>query len=276
MGTSKCPRLLLTVCALVALGAAAWAADRPTPPASRSHRKAHKKVAPLVLPPLPAGPLRQVPMDQIPASAPQVSYQNGMLAISSQNSTLGEILKNVRQLTGASIDLPPNGANERVVAQLGPGAPRDVLAQLLNGTAFNYVMVGTAADPKTIASVVISPKPMGGEVQTAANYQPPVDSNPIQPPMPFRPGIVQQQPPATAEADDSSDDSDAEDKDDEEGDQSAQPQPGGVAVQPGEQPDQSGVPNGGPMTPEQILQKLRQGQPQPPQGYPQPPQQQQQ
>jgi hypothetical protein len=216
-------------------------------------------------------------MDQIPASAPQVSYQNGLLAISSQNSTLGEILKNVRQLTGASVDLPPSGANERVVAQLGPGAPRDVLAQLLNGTAFNYVMVGTAADPKTVASVVITPKPAGGgEVQTATNFQPPVDSNPnpMQPPMPFRPGIVQQQQPAVAAVEDASDDSDAEDKDDEDADQPQQPQPGGVALQPGEQPDQSGAPNGGPMTPEQILQKLRQGQP--PQAYPQPPQQQQQ
>jgi len=41
-----------------------------------------------------------------------------------QNSTLGEILRDVRKLTGASIEIPQgSGASERVIAHLGPGAP---------------------------------------------------------------------------------------------------------------------------------------------------------
>ena len=86
-------------------------------------------------------------MDQIPAAAPRVTYENGLLSITAQNATLGDILREVRKLTGATIDVPPAGANERVVVQLGPGAPRDVLATLLNGTSFNYVMLGSASDP---------------------------------------------------------------------------------------------------------------------------------
>lgn len=98
----------------------AQAVDKSSEP-PHAHRKAHKKPQPLVLPPLPPGPLTQIPMDQMPAATPKVTYENGMLSITAQNATLGEILKNVRQLTGATIDVPPAGANERVVVQLGPG-----------------------------------------------------------------------------------------------------------------------------------------------------------
>src|ERR1019366_6990301 len=120
-----------------------------TAPATHSttpHRKSHKAPKPLVLPPLPSGPLLQVPMDQLPPMPAKVGCQGGLLTIAAQNSTLGEILRDVRKLTGASIDIPPGSGGERVVAYLGPGAPRDVLAALLNGTSLNYVMLGSSAE----------------------------------------------------------------------------------------------------------------------------------
>jgi hypothetical protein len=90
------------------------------------------------------------------------AIKNGLLAISAQNSTLGEILRDVRRLTGASIDIPQgSGANERVVTSLGPGAPRDVLAGLLNGSSFNYVMLGSNSDPRAVSSVILTAKPSG-------------------------------------------------------------------------------------------------------------------
>ena len=113
-------------------------------------------------------------MDQIPATPAKVSYQGGLLTISAQNSTLGEILRDVRKLTGASIEIPPgSGTGERVVAHLGPAAPRDVLAGLLNGSSFNYVMLGSSSDPTAVSSVILTPKPSAaGETQTAANLNP--------------------------------------------------------------------------------------------------------
>jgi hypothetical protein len=267
------------------------AAPTPLPNATR-HRKSHKTQKPLVLPPLPSGPLSQVPMDQIPATPAKVSFQGGLLTISAQNSTLGEILRDVRKLTGASIEMPPGSAaaNERVVAHLGPGAPRDVLAGLFNGTPFNYVMVGSNSDPTAVSSVVLTAKTSSaGETRTAANaYQ----GNPGQmppnrfPPQPFNQQLIVPQPngqpgvgqAANAEGDES------KDADEENADESAddQAQPG----QPG-QPDADGAnaqdqqvqqdpnqPNAGPKTPEQILEMLRRQQPPgaaiPP---PQPPQQ---
>ncbi len=134
----------------------------------------------------------------------KVSFQGGLLSISAQNSTLGEILREVHQLTGASIDIPQgSGANERVITNLGPGAPRDVLAGLLNGSSYNYVMVGSASDPSAISSVMLMPKQSSpGDVQTAANVPTNVyqndDSVPRRPspfPQPFSQATLPPQPP---------------------------------------------------------------------------------
>src|ERR1700693_2080062 len=173
-GTCRRVGWVILLAALAQTAYAQTAAPAPAPTATRHHKSHHKAQKPLVLPPLPSGPLSQLPMDQIPPTPAKVSYQGGLLTISAQNSTLGEILRDVRKLTGASIEIPPgSGANERVVAHLGPGAPREVLAGLFNGTAFNYVMVGSNTDPTAVSSVVLTPKtPSAGETQSAANvYQ---------------------------------------------------------------------------------------------------------
>jgi hypothetical protein len=96
--------------------------------ASKSHRKAAKKPP---LPPLPSGPRGPVPqisLDSMQAVAPHVTYQDGQLTIVAPNSTLADILRAVRKLTGAEMDIPPN-ANERVVTNLGPGPAPGVVAE---------------------------------------------------------------------------------------------------------------------------------------------------
>src|SRR6202051_971125 len=88
-------------------------APQSDPPAQHRAHKA-KKPRPLP-PPLPSGtqgPVPQVPLDAIPAVAPTVSYQDGMLTMLAPNSTLGDILRGVRKHTAADIDIPA-AASER-------------------------------------------------------------------------------------------------------------------------------------------------------------------
>ena len=109
--------------------------------------------------------------EQRPAAAPLVIYLNGKLSVTAKNSTLGDILRAIATKTGANIEVPEN-ANERVVSQLGPAPARDVMAALLNGSHFNYVMVGTEADPNAVARVVLtakSEKADSGPVVAGAN-----------------------------------------------------------------------------------------------------------
>lgn len=249
----------------ILLVAPALFAQTPSPRRDRRLLRRHPQQREVVLPTQPSGPLTQVSLDQLPAAPPQVSYQNGSLTIMAENSTLGDILREVHKATGASIDVPAN-ANERVVARFGPAPARDVLASLLNGSSFNYVLVGSVTDPTALSSVMLTAKSGGGIIpaptQTTVVYQPP----------PVRTGFVP--PPAVAPAaeatDDSADDSeDAEDKDDE---QPAAGQPGQAdANSAAPQPDAS-QPNAGPKSPQQIMEMLRKTMQQPPPQPPQPPQ----
>ncbi len=95
--------------------------------------------------------------EQRPAAPPVVSYQNGKLIVIAKNSTLGDVLRAIANKTGAGIDVPEN-ANERVVSQLGPALARDVIASLLNGSHYNYIVVGTESDPNAVARVVLTIK----------------------------------------------------------------------------------------------------------------------
>jgi hypothetical protein len=256
---------------------AAPATKPPVTAAQKAHHKKPAKVTKKVaLPALPGGPLRQLPMDQIPSTPAKVTYQGGMLSISAQNSPLGEILREVRKLTGAAIEMPSHASasNERVITHLGPGTPRDVLVSLLNGTSFNYVMLGSSSDPSMISNIILTAKtPPGGETQTAANVvsgnpapgvvMPP---HPIQAPQAFNPQMGQPVQPGNGEAEENKEE-EPDNTVDENANTDEQAQPGqNGEVNGGQDPNQ---PNAGPKTPEQILEMLRrqQGQ-QPPAGPP--------
>ena len=190
-------------------------------------------------PPLPAytpAPLQPLPLDQVPAVAPRVKYAGGELTIVAHNSTLGDVLKAVRQQTGAELDIPPN-ASERVVADLGPGPARDVIAQLLNGTHFNYVMVGSATDPTAVQSIVLTAKSSGADTTTAAANRP---GAPGAPQRGLGVGTAATAPPTDPQDDGADEPDTTEDQAADQGDQQNQQNP-----------------NQTPKTPEQLLQELQ-------------------
>src|SRR5580700_5592488 len=123
---------------------------------SNGQRKPKKPVQLAPLPSGPTGPVQQIPLDSIAPVPPQVSYQNSQLTIVAPNSTLGDVLRAVRKQTGAEIDIP--SAPERVVTHLGPGPAREVVAELLNGSRFNYVLMGSSTNDATLSKVVLVAK----------------------------------------------------------------------------------------------------------------------
>ena len=92
---------------------------------------------------------------QIAAQPPQVTYVNGLLAINAENSTLADVLAAVRVSTGADVEAP-SGLKDRVVVKLGPAPAGEVLADLLNGSGLDYVIVGSPNDSKVLGSVLIT------------------------------------------------------------------------------------------------------------------------
>jgi len=149
---------LLIGAAVAGMAGSSFAAAQQDAPKKAVTRKPATKKAqpPAPLPSGPTGPMQPMPLDSIAAVPPQVTYQNNQLTIVAPNSTLTDILRAVRKQTGADIDIPP--APERVVTHLGPGPARDVVAELLNGSRFNYVLLGSPDNDAVLTRVVLVAK----------------------------------------------------------------------------------------------------------------------
>ncbi len=91
----------------------------------------------------------------------EVSFQDGLLAIHSNKATLSEVLFAVQQRTGAEIAIAAGAEQEKVVAELGPAPAPEVLAQLLNGSRFNFLILSAPDHPSQLERVILTPRSDG-------------------------------------------------------------------------------------------------------------------
>jgi hypothetical protein len=123
-----------------------------------------------------------------------VGYASGKLMVKADKASLAEILNEVRRQTGADVSMPPAASQEQVVGSFGPGAPRDVLSSILNGSQFNFIILGAENDPSRLQSVTLTARGEG-ESQPAI-YNPvvenPVASTPAETPQPQAEGVEPQ------------------------------------------------------------------------------------
>jgi hypothetical protein len=102
----------------------------------------------------------------------RVGFDRGLLTISARNATLAAVLYQVHLRTGADIPIPSGAEQEQVAIQAGPGPAKDVIAALLNGSRFNYVLQGTAQDPQGVGTLILTPKSNVSEGSPVAAPQP--------------------------------------------------------------------------------------------------------
>ncbi|HEX8711767.1 MAG TPA: hypothetical protein VF730_07830 [Terracidiphilus sp.] len=173
---------------------AAQGKKRSTRAKAVAAKTAQKPEAPAPPPPPPPPP--NWPVNDPPAKA-SVEWNAQGLSIDAKNSSLQEILKEISEQTGAKIE--GMSQDQRVFGVYGPGQPREVLSDLLEGSGYNVLMVGNAARgvPQHIE---LSERPKGGPqpnapVSPGEMYEPPVA--PYQPPEPIVRPNNQPQPPRT-------------------------------------------------------------------------------
>ncbi len=127
------------------------------------------------------------------ASPAVVKWDSQGLRISAKNSSLREILNQVTSRTGATLE--GLTSDERVFGEYGPGPAKEVLAQLLHGSAYNVMLIGEQGQG-TPRQIVLSPRVAANTnpVQHAAVQQqnnvdddpePVVDDTPPPPPPPI-------------------------------------------------------------------------------------------
>jgi len=133
-------------------------------------------IAPLAATSAPA-PIVQPAVNVPPALEPtaNVHYSQGQLTVTSQNASLGTVLKLISAKTGATIDLAPELQNEPVVAQIGPSGVREVMTALLDSPRIDYIIMGSGTAPGGLERILVRTRQSFGRTEFAA-------SRPIQPP----------------------------------------------------------------------------------------------
>jgi hypothetical protein len=160
-----------------------------------------------------------------------------MLTVNAVNSTMASVLNAIRSKTGIDFE-GAESSGERVAVSLGPAPEGEVLAGIFSGSGFDYVVLDRSDSPGTVQKVMLTPKSKGGAVNAAARPQ------------------QQAQQPQESEEDTPDEAANAPDTD----------QPQDTAVQQPVVPNQQQQPpiqenqtqSGGPKTPEQLLQELKQ------------------
>lgn len=69
--------------------------------------------------------------------------------------------------------MPYGASSERVLTHIGPGQPREVLSALLNGSKFDYIILGVTGNPGAVQKVILTTRQSTGQpVSTAQNNNP--------------------------------------------------------------------------------------------------------
>ncbi len=252
-------RAIATACVL-AMMSFGVRAQQASPQAAPTHKAAPKKTAkkatvkknakkeaeaPPPVHQLPAQTMPPVPatlMNSAPVK-PIVTMASGKLTIDAPNSTLADVLYEVQKATGASIE----GASptERVVVKLGPGDPEQVIAALLHGTPYDYVILGSLSRRDAVTRVLLTQP--SGSAQSVDDKD--VSARSLQSP---QQGFRSRQPLPNQPSSDDQADSDPEPTTEP---QPTQPQPN----QPQPNQPQPNQPQPNQMkTPEQLLKELQQ------------------
>lgn len=152
------PRFLWRMCAwsgvaILAIPVVSAAQAAPHPAVKAHHRAGHDHAAKAVAqaqvtvgatasaPTQPARPL--TPMEQ-PAQPAAITLSGGQLLVKADNSSLIQIVNQLGKSGGMTIS--GLDQDQRVFGDYGPGDPRQILSQLLEGAGYNVLMLGVTQD----------------------------------------------------------------------------------------------------------------------------------
>lgn len=107
-------------------------------------------------------PAQPVSAESPAKPALEVSFHNGLLGIRANKATLSEVLFAVQQRTGAQVSIAAGAEEEKVVADIAPAPAPEVLAKLLNGCKFNFLILSAQNNPAQLDRVILTSRTDGG------------------------------------------------------------------------------------------------------------------
>ncbi len=182
-----------TLLAIGALAAPVLSAQTSVPvgsmPSANHHQKPPAAAAVQAAPTPPPPPDWPINAQPKPAS---VTWSKDELSVDAANSSLQQILTDVASATGASVDGITK--DERVFGSFGPAPAREVIAQLLQGSSYNVLMVGDQGQgiPR---HVILSERSTGKAPQGVTRSTPEQNDDDFAPEPQYDPPPQAQQPP---------------------------------------------------------------------------------
>jgi hypothetical protein len=115
------------------------------------------------------------------AAPPALTYQAGRVDISVENGTYGQIFDWLKQQAGMTFEVPGEFRNQVLpLVSLRQMVLRDALVEILEGSDYDYILIGAPGNPANVRQLIITGKSM----RTASSSSPgtPVAANtmPIQ------------------------------------------------------------------------------------------------
>jgi hypothetical protein len=202
---------LLGLLAASLWGAPGLGAQAPAPaPDQAPVRHARRHVPPKpVAPPAAATPVAAAPAAVVTPEAPKwpvnehpseasVVWDSHGLRVDAANSSLRQILDDFSAASGVKVE--GLDSDQRIFGVYGPGQARDVLAQLLQGSGYNVLMVGDLGQG-TPRQILLTPRQGGDKLPLVASTpstdedadtddQPPQPAPQRAPPGGFRPPML--------------------------------------------------------------------------------------
>lgn len=122
----------------------------------------------------PALPPKPMPLrpSQMPAVAPRISYQAGQLTVVAENSTFADVISSIRNATQIPIETVGGPSSERIAVQIGPAPVKQVLLALMEGSNYDFYLLGSETDPNAVSRVVLTPRMAGAMPQPSPQPQP--------------------------------------------------------------------------------------------------------
>jgi hypothetical protein len=157
------------------------------------HHHHHAKPAAATVAPAPVAPPAPLPPAEQPANPATVDFKNGLLTVHAQNSSLISILNQIQHQTGLVVDGLSH--DQRIYGQYGPGNISTTLSALLDGSGYDFVIVGGGSG-HAAARLILSAPGAAGAVATPPP-PPAAVSNEAEPP----PNATEVPPPETSEGD---------------------------------------------------------------------------
>ena len=105
----------------------------------------------------PAAPAATPPIAPRTGHPAQVSFTEGKLEVTADNSSLNQILREIGRLTGMKIT--GGVVDDRVFGKYGPAAPAEILGDLLAGSGSNMLLRETASSAPE--ELILTPKQGG-------------------------------------------------------------------------------------------------------------------